>query len=178
MTNYVFVAKSLDGFIATKDGSTNWLNIPNSNKTDYGYCEFTRKIDAIIVGRLTFEKALTYKPYPYSKPVFVLSNTLKTVPINLQDNVEIVNGELKDIVKYIKSKGYENLYIDGGSTIQSFLKEDLIDIITITTLPVILGSGISLFKETNRIIYFNHCNTTTYENGIIKTVYKNINYQQ
>jgi len=171
MTNYVFVAKSLDGYIAKKDGSTDWLNIPNPNKTDYGYYDFTKKIDAIVMGRLSFEKALTYKPYPYDKPVFVLSNTLKKVPINLQDNVEIVNGDLYDIITYIKSKGYQNLYIDGGSTIQSFINENLIDEITLTTLPVLLGNGIPLFKETNNILYYKHKETIVYENGVVKTVY-------
>ena len=171
MTNHVFVAKSLDGFIAMKDGSTDWLNIPNPEKTDYGFFEFSQKVDAIIMGRLTFEKALTYKPYPYTKPVFVLSNTLKTIPINLQDSIEIVNGDLKNIINYINNKGFKNLYIDGAGTIQSFLKEDLIDEINVITLPVILGNGIPLFKEINKTIYFNHEKTNTYKNGVVKTVY-------
>ena len=171
MANYVFVAKSIDGFIAMKDGSTDWLDIPNPEKTDYGFVEFSKKVDAIIMGRLTFEKALTYKPYPYTKPVFVLSNSLKTIPINLQDSTEIVNGDLKNIIENINNKGYNNLYIDGAGTIQSFLKENLIDEINIITLPVILGNGIPLFKEINKTIYFNHERTKTYENGVVKTVY-------
>lgn len=172
MTNYVFVAQSIDGFIATNDGSTEWLNnIPNPNKIDYGFREFTNKIDAIIMGRLTFQKALNYKPYPYHKQVFVLSNTLKTIPINLQESVEIVNGDLREIINNINTRGYKNLYIDGGTTIQSFLKENLIDEMNITTLPVILGGGIHLFKEISKSIYFNHCETITYDNGVIKTIY-------
>lgn len=171
MTNYVFVAQSLDGFIASKDGSTNWLNIPNPNKIDYGYHNFINKIDAIIMGRLSFEKALSYKPYPYNKPVFVLSNTLKTIPINLQDHVEIVNGDLRNIVDYAKNKGFENLYIDGAKTIQSFLKEDLIDEITINTLPIILGEGIRLFENINKTIQLRLEDRIAYENGIITAIY-------
>ena len=172
MANYVFVAQSLDGFIASKDGSTRWLNIPNPTKTDYGYNNFLDKIDAFVIGRLTFEKALKYKPYPYNKQVFVLSTTLKNIPINLQDSVEIVNGDLKSILLNIYSKGFNNLYIDGGKTIQSFLKEDLIDEITINTLPIILGEGIKLFENINRTITLELKNIENYENGIITSIYK------
>src|SRR5574344_856464 len=171
MANYVFVAKSLDGFIATKDGSTKWLNIANTQKTDYGYTEFVKKIDAIIMGRLSYEKILTYIPYPYKKHVFVLSNTLKTIPINLSDRIDIVNGKLKDIVENLRNKGFENLYIDGGTTIQSFLKEDLIDEMMITTVPIILGGGIPLFGELNTTLNFKHKRTTTYDNGLVTSIY-------
>ncbi len=172
MANYVFVAQSLDGFIASKDGSTSWLNMPNPTKTDYGYNNFLKQIDAFIIGRLTFEKALKYKPYPYSKQVFVLSTTLKNIPINLQDSVEIVNGDLKTILQDIQSKGYKNLYIDGAKTIQSFLKEGLIDEITINTLPIILGEGIKLFENINKTIPLILKSKTSYENGILTSTYK------
>lgn len=172
MANYVFVAQSLDGFIASKDGSTRWLNIPNPTKTDYGYKQFLSKIDAFVIGRFTFEKALKYKPYPYNKQVFVLSTTLKNIPINLQDSVEIVNGNLKTIVQNINSKGYHKLYIDGAKTIQSFLNENLIDEITINTLPIILGEGIKLFENINKTIPLELKYQERYENGIITTTYK------
>jgi len=155
MANYVFVAKSLDGFIAARNGSTEWLNIPNPQKTDYGYIDFNKKIDAILMGRLSFEKILTYKYYPYHKHVFVLSNTLKSIPINLQDNVTLVSGDLGKIIEDIHNKGYENIYIDGARTIQSFLKEDLIDEMTICTLPLILGKGISLFGMLVKLYIIN-----------------------
>lgn len=172
MANYVFIAKSLDGFIATKDGSTKWLSeIPNPTKTDYGYLNFLKKIDAIIIGRFTYEKALTCKPYPYSKPVFVLSNTLKNIPINLQDSVEIVNGDLNTIIQNIRDRGLKNIYIDGGATIQSFLREDLIDEMVINTLPVILGSGISLFGEIGQTIHFKNTKTIQHENGVVTNIY-------
>ena len=174
MANYVFVAKSLDGFIASKDGSTEWLNIPNPNKTDYGLLKFLQKIDAIIIGRCTFEKALTYKPYPYTKHVFVLSSTLKNIPINLQDSVEIVNGDLHQICQKIRDDGFKNIYIDGAKTIQSFLKEDLIDEMTINTLPIILGSGISLFGEIDKRIDFKKTKTITHDNGIVTNTYSRI----
>ena len=170
MANYVFVAH--DGFIASKDGSTSWLNMPNPTKIDYGYSKFLNQIDAFIIGRLTFEKALKYKPYPYNKQVFVLSTTLKNIPINLQDSVEIINGDLKTILQNIQTKGYKNLYIDGAKTIQSFLKEDLIDEITINTLPIILGEGIKLFENINKTISLELNTQTTYENGIITSTYK------
>lgn len=172
MANYVFVAMSLDGFIATRDGSTDWLNIPNPDKTDYGYKEFTQKVDALLMGRLTFETAIKRKPYPYHKHVFVLSNTIKSIPINLQDSVEVVNGDIKNILEDIHNRGFQNLYIDGGLTIQSFLGRNLIDEMTICTLPIILGSGLHLFGEINTTIKFEHIKTTTYDNGVITNIYK------
>lgn len=175
MANYVFVAKSLDGFIATKDGSTDWLTYPNPTKTDYGYNSFVSKIDAILMGRKSYEQILmSNKPYPYTKPVFVLSNTLKTVPINLSDSLEIVSGPIPEIVKQLSDRGYNNIYIDGASTIQSFLKEELIDEMLITTVPIILGQGISLFGNLGTEIKFEHTKATRHENGLITCEYKKV----
>jgi len=175
MANYVFVAKSLDGFIATEDGSTGWLNYPNPTKTDYGYNAFVRKIDAILMGRKSYEQILTSnKPYPYTKPIFVLSNTIKTVPINLSDNLEIVTGPITEIVKQLSDRGYKNIYIDGASTIQSFLKEDLIDEMVITTVPIVLGQGISLFGNLGTQIKFEHTKATRHENGLITCEYQKV----
>lgn len=148
-TNKVFIASSLDGFIADKNGGIDWLHsIPNPGKIDMGYEEFTANIDAIVMGRISFETVCGFDmDWPYQKPVFVLSNSLKEIPKAYQDKVILVKGELKEILASIHQQGYDRLYVDGGKTIQSFLKEDLIDEITITIIPVLLGKGIRLFAD-------------------------------
>ena len=92
MSNIVYIATSIDGYIAKKDGGLDWLNeVPNPDKSDFGFSNFMDSIDAIIMGRNTFEIVLSFGEWPYNKPVFVLSNTLKTVPDNLKNKAEILN---------------------------------------------------------------------------------------
>jgi dihydrofolate reductase len=175
MANYVFIAASLDGFIARKDGSIDWLSeIPNPDNSDYGYNDFIKNIDAILMGRATFEKVLTFGSWPYDKSVFVISSSLKSVDMKLKDKVEIVNGSLKSILESINSRNLINLYIDGGKTIQSFLKEDLIDEMIITKIPVLLGNGIPLFSDTGIELKFEHVNTNIFSGGLIQSHYKRI----
>lgn len=147
--NVVYVATSLDGFIARVDGSLDWLeNVDDQPAIENEFTEFLKNIDAIIMGRKTFETVLNFECWPYNKPVFVLSNTMKELPSKLMNFVEIVNGDLNDILTDFRTRGYRNIYVDGGKTIQSFLMEDLIDDMIISTVPIILGRGISLFGET------------------------------
>ena len=148
MANYVYIATSLDGFIATCEGGLDWLSeIPNTEQSYFGYAEFISGIDAILMGRNTFQKVLTFDTWPYDKPVFVLGNTLVSVPENVADKTEIVNGEVRMLVDQLNKRGYHNLYVDGGSVIQSFLEEDLIDEMIITRVPILLGDGIPLFGK-------------------------------
>ncbi len=156
MANIVYIASSLDGFIALPNGDMGWLNnVPNEENSDYGYYEFLKRIDGILMGRNTYETVLEFGQWPYTQPVFVLSNTLKIIPEVLNGKAEIVNGELEDILDKLKMRGINNIYIDGGKTIQSFLKEDLIDEMIITTVSILLGEGISLFGEIKRNLKFN-----------------------
>ena len=149
MKNKVFIATSLDGYIADQNGGIEWLHaIPNPDDNDMGYADFIENIDAIIMGRTTFETVCNFDmDWPYNKPVFVLSNNMKKIPEEYQEKAQLVKGSLQQIVKNMHEKAYFNLYIDGGKTIQSFLKEDLVDEMTITIIPYLLGGGISLFSE-------------------------------
>ncbi len=140
MSNIVYIAASIDGYIAKKDGGLDWLNeVPNPDGSDFGFGDFMKTIDAIIMGRNTFEIVLSFGEWPYTKPVFVLSNTLQTVPDNLKDKAEVLTGTPNSIIKEMNSRKFFNLYIDGGKTIQEFLKQDLIDEMIITRIPRILG---------------------------------------
>ena len=174
MPNTVYIATSIDGYIARKDGNIDWLmELPNPDHSDYGFSVFLERMDGIIMGRKSFETVLKFKEWPYSKPVpvFVLSNSLNTLPGNLPVPVEIVRGELKAIIEMLAGKGINNLYIDGGKTIQSFLKEDLIDEITITRIPILLGSGIPLFGNNNAELTFEHAETNVYNNMLVRSEY-------
>ena len=174
MSNTVYIATSIDGYIAREDGSIDWLmELPNPDNSDYGFSVFLERIGGIIMGRNTFETVLGFNEWPYTKPVpvFVLSNSLDELPGKLSGKVEIVRGELKRIIELLKDKGINNLYIDGGKTIQSFLKEDLIDEMVITRIPILLGSGIPLFNKNNLELEFEHAGTEVYNNMIVRSKY-------
>lgn len=174
MKNSVFIATSLDGFIADKNGNIDWLHkIPNPNNDDLGYIAFTNSIDAIVMGRTTFETVCSFDiDWPYTKPVFVLSTTLTKVPENLKDKVFLINGTLTEVLKSIHKKGYQKLYIDGGKTIQSFLKEDLIDELIITTIPIVLGGGFRLFGDLPKELNLELVASKTFLNQLQQTHYR------
>ncbi len=172
--NKVFIATSLDGFIADKNGGIDWLHsIPNPDNNDMGYVEFTNGVDALLMGRTTFETVIGFDvPWPYNKPVFVLSNKLKEIPESHKGKAFLVNGNLTEVLAGIHGKGYERLYIDGGTTIRSFLREDLIDEIVLTTIPILLGGGSSLFGELPKELNFELIGTKTFLNQISQRHYK------
>lgn len=173
MRTVVYIATSLDGFIARPDGDIEWLiNIPNPDNSDFGYSEFIAGIDGILMGRNTYETALSFESWPYNIPLFVLSNILENVPPELDGKAEIINGNLKDILKRIEAREINKLYVDGGKTIQSFLKEDLIDEMIITTVPILLGEGISLFGHLDEDLKFK-CEKVDFINEyLVKHYYK------
>ena len=154
--NSVFIATSLDGYIADKNGGLDWLHaIPNPQQIDMGYGDFMSGIDALVMGRTSFETVCGFDiEWPYEKPVFVLSTTITSVPEALEKKVFLVKGKIHDILDHIHSLGFHHLYIDGGKTIQSFLSEDLIDDMTITLIPVLLGGGTPLFSDLNKPLAF------------------------
>lgn len=175
--NCVFIATSLDGYIADSQGQIDWLHsIPNPMQEDMGYGEFMQKIDALIMGRVTFETVLGFGiSWPYTQPVFVLSNSLTSIPQELQHQVFLVQGELKNVLAEIHAKGFHRLYIDGGSTIRSFLNEDLIDEMTLTTLPILLGGGTSLFGELHSRMNFKLTATQVFLNQVVQSQYHRSN---
>ena len=177
--NSVFIATSLDGYIADENGGINWLHfIPNPDNDDMGYVEFTNGIDALVMGRTTFETVLGFDvDWPYNKPVFVLSNKLKEIPKSHQEKAFLVKGTLTEILDQIHARGFNRLYIDGGATIRSFLKEDLIDEMVLTTIPILLGGGSSLFSKLPNKLTFELIETKTYLNQITQNHYKRKKYK-
>ncbi|HXB43213.1 MAG TPA: dihydrofolate reductase family protein [Puia sp.] len=174
MANTIYIATSIDGYIARKDGTIDWLmDLPNPGNSDYGFSVFLDRIDGIIMGRKSFETVLAFAKWPYLRPVpvFVLSNTLLESPIGLPVQVEIVRGALNQILTALKNKGINNLYVDGGLTIQNFLKEDLIDEMVITRVPILLGSGVPLFGMNHLELVFEHVKTEVYNNLLVRSRY-------
>lgn len=151
MTCSVYIATSLDGYIARPDGDISWLHRPEYSESPLKgvqYPDFIRTIDTIVMGRNTFEKVLTFEPWPYSgTPLVVLSDSAVSIPRHLTDHVRVMTGEPAHVVNGLAAEGKQHLYIDGGVTIQRFFSAGLIDDITITIIPVILGDGIPLFAS-------------------------------
>lgn len=174
--NSVFIATSLDGYIADKNGGLGWLrSIPNPDEEDMGYLEFISGIDALVMGRTTFETVLGFDvDWPYTKPVFVLSNKLTALPETHKDKAFLVRGTLQEVLELIHKKGYHKLYIDGGTTIRNFLKEDLIDEMVLTTIPILLGGGASLFTELPHPLTFELVETRTYLNQVTQCAYQRV----
>ena len=172
--NKVFIATSLDGFIADKNGNIDWLHTtPNPDNDDMGYLEFIKDIDALVMGRLTFETVCAFDiDWPYKKPVFVLTNTLNETPERLIGKVFFVKGALTDVLKEIHAKGFYQLYIDGGTTIQNFLKQDLIDDLTITTIPILLGGGSRLFSELTKALEFDLIESKVFVNQLCQNHFR------
>lgn len=172
--NTAFMGVSIDGYIADKNGQLDFLDIiPNDEKTDMGYYAFMKTVDAIVMGRHSFETVLSFDiNWPYDKMVFVLSSTLKKVPAELENKVFIVQGEVNAVLKEIHSMGYESLYIDGGKTVQSFLQEDQIDEMIITTVPILIGGGTPLFGSLSQPLQFELVETQTFLRHVVQRHYR------
>ncbi len=172
--NIVYIGRSLDGYIAGKNGELDWLDsVPNPEGSDMGFYDFMAQIDAMLMGRNTFETVCNFKgEWPYNIPVFVLSDSLQEIPSTFQSKATLVKGTLKEILRTIHKAGYHSLYIDGGLTIQSFLKEDLIDEMIISTLPILLGGGIPLFGELTTSLMFEHVESKVFLEQIVQDTYR------
>ena len=171
----VYIATSLDGFIARPDGRIDWLMAaadPNA-ETDYGYAEFTATIDCMIMGRATLEQLLTFGQWPYGDTrLIVLSNTLTAVPEGAPDTVELYSGDLRVLLDRLAAQGHQHAYVDGGQTIQSFLREGLINDLIITAIPLLIGEGLPLFGPLPADQPLHHLRTTAYPNGFVQSVYE------
>ena len=172
--NIVFIAKSLDGYIAGKNGELDWLeSIPNPDHVEMGFQRLMQEIDAIVMGRTTFEVVCGFGgEWPYHKPVFVLSHTLKTIPEGLVGKVALMQGNPRAILDDLHGRGHHTLYIDGGRTIQSFLQEDLIDELRITTIPILLGGGFPLFGELPQPLMFDHIESKVFLGQLVQDWYR------
>jgi dihydrofolate reductase len=171
----VFIATSLDGFIARRNGDLDWLTGPGEagGTEDYGYQGFFDSVDAIVLGRNTYETVLGFKEWPYaSKKVVVLSSKSPRIPANVAGPVQILSSSPTELVQRLSDDGLRHIYVDGAKTIQGFLNAGLIQDMTITRIPVLIGDGIPLFAEVPRDLKFRHVETKIYVNGFVQTKYR------
>lgn len=171
MTASVFVGASVDGFIARRNGDLDWL--PEGGGEPHGYDEFLASVDALVIGRNTFEKVLTLGPWHYgSKRVVVLSHRPVDLSAAAGGCVEQMAGPPAEIVARLAESGAHHLYVDGGITIQEFLRAGLIQRLVVTRVPVLLGAGIPLFGALPGDVRLRHVATRQYPSGLVQSEYQ------
>jgi len=171
MTASVFIGTSVDGFIARLNDDLDFL--PEGGGEPHGYNEFIASVDAIVIGRKTFEKVLSMEAWPYGdKRVAILSSRPLDLSAARGGVVEQMAGPPAEIVSQLTARGVHHLYIDGGITIQRFLRAGLIQRLIITRVPVLIGEGIPLFGTLPRDIRLRHVATRHYPSGLVQTEYE------
>jgi dihydrofolate reductase len=171
MTASVFVGASVDGFIARANDDLDFL--PPGGGEPHGYNEFIASVDAIVIGRKTFEKVLTLGPWAYGdKRVVVLSSRPLDLSEAVGGSVEQMAGPPAEIVSRLAASGAHELYIDGGITIQRFLRAGLIQRLIITRVPVLIGDGVPLFGTLPQDIRLRHVATRHYPSGLVQSEYE------
>jgi dihydrofolate reductase len=166
----VFVGASIDGFIARPNGDLDWL--PEGGGEPHGYHEFIATVDAIVIGRKTFEKVLTLGPWFYGdKRVVVLSSRPVNLSAAVGGVVEQMAGPPDEIVARLAAGGAHHLYVDGGVTIQRFLRAGLVQRLIITRVPVLIGDGIPLFGSLPHDIRLRHVATRDFPSGLVQSEY-------
>jgi dihydrofolate reductase len=171
MTASVFVGTSVDGFIARANDDLDFL--PEGGGEPHGYNEFIASVDAIVIGRKTFEKVLSFEAWPYgNKRVVILSSRPLDLSAAAGGVVEQMAGPPAEIVSELAARGIHHLYVDGGITIQRFLRAGQIQRLIITRVPVLIGEGIPLFGALPRDIRLRHVATRHYPSGLVQSEYE------
>lgn len=167
----IYISASIDGFIARKDNSLNWLDCVEDGSEDYGFNSFLNSIDGVILGRKTYHVATTaYETakWPYSgKHLVVLSNTLeKIIP-----DAQLYSGDLVILASKLHDEGVRHIWIDGGITISQFLRLNLVDEIILSVIPILLGEGIALF-DIKKELPCRLISAQSYPSGLVQTHYE------
>jgi dihydrofolate reductase len=169
----IFVGTSVDGFIARLNGDLDWL--PAGGGEPHGYDEFMESVDVIVIGRRTFETIMGFESWPYGdKHVVVLSSR----PLDLSEArarngvVEQRSGPPAEIASALEASGARHLYVDGGVTVQGFLRAGLIQRLVITRVPVLIGDGTPLFGPLDHDVRLRHVATRHYPSGLVQSEYE------
>jgi dihydrofolate reductase len=182
----VFIATSADGYIATEDGGVEWLesagnlDVDMGEQADMGFGNYIANVDCMIMGRKCMEKIssfnLTTEQWPYgNRRIIALSNTVTAPPANLKNKVEMYSGDIHELINQLENSGFKHAYIDGGTTITSFINLELINEMSITRAPVLLGCGRPLFGKMNKQIKLEGARAIAYPNDFIQVQY-NVSY--
>jgi dihydrofolate reductase len=173
-TGHMFMAMSLDGFVAREDSNLDWLMKQKTEGEDHGYEAFMASVDGLVMGSGSFRTVLSFDAWPYDKPVVVLSRTLTTedIPSELRDKVSITTQEPQQVLASLAEQGWKRAYIDGGKIIQSFMRERQIVDMTVTIVPILLGSGKRMFGSLSADIDLQLLEVKQFPSGLISTQYK------
>ncbi|AYZ15556.1 MULTISPECIES: dihydrofolate reductase family protein [Klebsiella] len=174
VTTHVFIAVSLDGYIARQDGDIDWLLQRDDPTEDHGYAAFIADKDWIVMGRGSYEKALTFDQWPYDRPVLVLSRQLSdiAIPEALKGKVQLSSRTPGEVLADLALQNAHRVYQDGGLVIQSFLREGLVADMIITTVPVLLGAGKPLFGSLTRDIDLTLLSSRSFPSGLVQSHYR------
>jgi dihydrofolate reductase len=164
----IYIAQSIDGYIAREDGGLDWLEYGHVGDEDYGFKQFINSIDAIVLGRNTYDVVCGFGNWPYEgKKVIVLSHTLKEV----RNEAELFCGKLTDLASRLYADGIKHVWVDGGITACRFLEAGLVEDITLSIIATVLGSGIRLFTPMNKEHKCHLVSTQSYPSGLVQLKY-------
>lgn len=174
ITGHVFVACSLDGFIARSDHALDWLTKQPVGDEDHGYDQFVAGMDGIVMGSASYAKVRSFPEWPYDRPVVVLSQSLTAddIPDTLADHVRISPASPTRLMETLAAEGWQRVYVDGGAVIQSFLRAGLIADMTITHIPILLGAGRRLFGALEEDVDLELMETRVFRSGLLSTRYR------
>ena len=168
----LYIAVSIDGFIADKNGRVEWLeNLPNPDFLDYGYFDMYNSIDTTLMGNITYQQVLGFDmPFPYSdKTNFVFT---RNQSLTEDENVTFVNNNIIDFVKKMKSKKGKSIWLIGGGQVNSILlNANLIDEMIVSYMPIVLGDGIPLFSSNTQLKSFRLLKSETFSTGVVSLTY-------
>ncbi len=170
----VYLAVSVDGYIADADGGVGWLDDVEHDEADgdMGYSALIESVDAIVMGRKSYETVRGFDvPWPYEIPVIVVSTSTVDIPDELAASVRHLNHSAEELATVLPSQGIMRVYVDGGDTVRRFLRAGLVDRMTLTQIPVLLGTGISLFEGLGQKIPLTFESSTPYSSGLVQTTY-------
>ena len=170
----IFIATSLDGFIAREDGGIDWLpEIDLAGGEDYGFKAFLETVDVVVMGRQSYEKLLQLGEWPYgAKPVVVLTSRPWQRASHLAASVTSMSGSPVEVLTNLAHHGWERVYLDGGRTIQAFLRAGLIQRLIVTRVPILIGSGLPLFGALERDVKLRHVSTRAFPLGLVQSEYE------
>jgi len=173
-TGHVMMAITLDGYVARKNHSLDWLMKQDTAGEDHGFAEFLDNIDVIVMGRGSFRTVLGFDVWPYEKPVIVLSHSLtsEAIPSELTEHVEVVELSPHELIAEMGRRGWHRIYVDGGAIVQSFLKLGLINDFKLAIVPILLGDGIRLFGDLTSDVDLELTHTKAFPSGLVELRYK------
>lgn len=175
-TGHVYIATSLDGFIAREDNNLDWLmKQPQPDvDEDGGYNSFFSGMDGLVMGSGSFRTVASFGDWPYTKPVVVMSQTMTDADIrdDLQDKVRITRKDPTALMQELEAEGWARAYIDGGLVIQSFLRAGLIEDLILTQIPILLGRGKPLFGPLDQDVDLELVRSLTLSSGLLQVHYR------